>query len=332
MNRTVTRRTAVAAVAAAMLLTTAACNRESPAPSSDGTAGGPSGAMNIAVVAKGYASPFWATVKAGAEKAGSDLGVGVTFNGPDNESDINRQVDQLNQAFVRTPSALVFAALDSSASATALDKFKNANIPVVAFDSGVPGSEVPVSTVATDNKAAAAEAAKKMIELTGGKGKIAIICHSQTSVTGTDRRDGFQEYIKANAPDLQIVDIQYNDSDQAKAETQAAAILQANPDLAGLFATDDDGAVASANAVGRTNRSEVKIIGFDSGKVQIDAIKADKISGSITQNPFKMGYLAVETAKKAVEGQSVEKVIDSGFAWYDKTNIDTPEIQEAIYE
>lgn len=330
-RNTIARRTVTVAMAGAMLLAASACNRESPAPSSNGTGGGAS-ATSIAVVAKGYASPFWATVKEGAEKAGADLGVAVSFNGPDNESDINRQVDQLNQAFVRTPSALVFAALDSSAAATALDKFKNANIPVVAFDSGVPGSEVPVSTVATDNRAAAAEAAKKMIELTGGKGKIAILCHSQTSVTGTDRRDGFQEYIKENAPDLQIVDIQYNDSDQAKAETQAAAILQANPDLTGLFATDDDGAVAGSNAVGRTNRSEVKIIGFDSGKVQIDAIKSGKIAGSITQNPFKMGYLAVETAKKAVDGQTVEKVIDSGFAWYDNTNIDTPEIQEAIYE
>lgn len=289
------------------------------------------GKTTIAVVAKGYASPFWATVAEGVYAAGKDLKIEVTFNGPDTETDVVRQVDQVNLAYVKHPDAFVFAALDSSASVIALEQFQDAGIPVVAFDSGVPGSDIPLSTVATDNKAAAAEAAKHMIELTGGKGELAVICHSSTSVTGTDRRDGFVEYIEANAPDMKIVDIQYNDSDQAKAEQQASAIIQAHPNLVGLFATDDDGAVASAQTAKRSGK-DVKVIGFDSGAVQIDLIKQGSIAGSVTQNPYQMGYRAVETALAASKGEVVPLVIDSGFYWYDANNLDDEEIQQAVYE
>lgn len=289
------------------------------------------GRVDIAVVAKGYASPFWATVKSGALAAGADLGVDVTFSGPDTESDVVRQVDQINLAHVQHPDALVFAALDSSASVVALEQFVRSGIPVVAFDSGVPGSDIPITTVATDNRAAAAEAAKHMIELTGGAGEVAVLCQSSTSVTGTDRRDGFVEYLQANAPDLRVVDIQYNDSDQAKAEQQAAAILQAHPGLAGIFATDDDGAVAAAQTVRRTG-ANAKVIGFDSGAVQIGLIQEGAIAGSVTQNPYQMGYRAVEVAVAAAAGKEVEPRIDSGFYWYDATNMHEPDIQLALYD
>lgn len=287
--------------------------------------------LSVAVVAKGYASPFWDTVRRGAMQAGTELGVTVSFNGPDNESDVNRQVDQLNMAFVRAPSALVFAALDSDAAAAPLLQFQEAGIPVVAFDSGVPGSDVPIATVATDNRAAAAEAATRMATLVGGAGAVGVICHSQTSVTGTDRRDGFVDHLRAHAPGVTVVDVQYNDSDQARAESQASAIMQAHPDLVGLYATDDDGAVAAANAARRMRRDDVTIIGFDSGRVQIGLIQDGVVRGSITQNPFRMGYLAAQTAVEAVRGTRPPAVIDSGFAWYDRENMDDPAIREALY-
>ncbi|MFP7696696.1 ABC transporter substrate-binding protein [Trueperella sp. LYQ143] len=289
------------------------------------------GRIDIAVVAKGYASPFWATVKAGAMAAGNDFGVDVSFHGPDSESDVVRQVDQINLAHVQHPDALVFAALDSSASVIALQQFVDSGIPVIAFDSGVPGSDIPVTTVATNNKAAAAEAAKHMIELTGGSGEVAVLCHSSTSVTGIDRRDGFVNYLAEHAPDLKVVDIQYNDSDQAKAEQQASAIIQAHPKLAGIFATDDDGAVAAAQTAKRSG-SSAKIIGFDSGAVQIGLIRSGVMAGSVTQNPYQMGYRAVETALDVIAGKKVEPVIDSGFYWYDAKNLDDPDVKLALYE
>lgn len=326
-----TRRSALSLGAVtAVGLSLAACGKDS---GGSGGSEGSGGKKTIAVVAKGYASPFWAAVKAGSMDAGKELGYEVTFNGPDTETDVPRQNDQLQQALVKSPGALVFAALDSQAQGTVLQQFADANIPVVAFDSGVPGSEIPKTTVATDNKAAAAEGAKHLAELMGNKGKVAIVCHSQTSVTGQDREQGFREWVKENAPDIEVVDVQYNNSDQAVAQQQSAAIIQAHPDLGGIFATDDDGAVAAAQAAETAGvDGKVKIVGFDSGKPQMDLITKGTIAGSITQNPYKMGYDAVATAIKVMDGESVEKFIDSGFYWYDKDNMNDPDIQKAVYE
>lgn len=297
------------------------------------SSGGEGGGKAIAVVAKGYASPFWATVREGAEAAGKDLGYEVTFSGPDTETDVPRQNDQLQQALVKQPAALVFAALDSDAQGTVLQQFQDASIPVIAFDSGVPGSTVPKTTVSTDNKAAAADAAENLAKLIGNKGKVAIICHSQTSLTGQDREQGFRDWMEKNAPDIEIVDVQYNNSDQAVAQQQAAAILQANPDLAGLFATDDDGAVAAAQATETAGlEGSVKVVGFDSGKPQMDLITKGTISGSVTQNPYEMGYQAVVAADKVIKGEKVEEFIDSGFFWYDANNMQDEKIQKAVYE
>lgn len=289
----------------------------------------------IAVVAKGYSSPFWATVKAGAEKAGEDLNVRVEFVGPDNESDVSRQVDQLNQMLVKQPKALVFAALDSKSEVAALEQYRQAKIPVIAFDSGVPGSDIPLTTVATDNKSAGANGAKHLAESLGGKGEVAILCQSQTSVSGTDRRDGFVQEIKKNYPDIKIVDTQYTDSDQAKAQQQADAIITANPNLSAIFATDDDGAVATANVIKTKNKvGKIKIVGFDSGRPQIDAIKEKIILGSITQRPYQMGYDSVAKAVEVIKNPKIKlpKFLNSGFYWYDADNLKSEEIRKSLYE
>lgn len=329
------RLTRTLSVAAALSLSVVGLSACGGGGSQSGAASGDAAGsdISIAVVAKGYASPFWAAVKSGSEAAGKDLGVAVSFNGPDNETDTPRQNDQLNQALVRRPDALVFAALDAVAQASAIQQFQDANIPVIAFDSGVPGSDIPVTTVATDNKAAAAEAAKQLSELIGAKGKVAIICQSQTAQTGQDRENGFREWLEENAPDVEVVEVQYNNSDQAVAQQQAAAILQAHPDLVGMFATDDDGAVEAAQAVKTAGRTDTtNVIGFDSGKPQIELIKEGVIAGSITQNPYQMGYDAVAHAVDAAKGETLDKFYDSGFYWYDANNLEDPDIQKAVYE
>ena len=99
------------------------------------------------------------------------------------------------------PNAVCFAALDSKAATPLLQKFKDQNIPVIGFDSGVD-SDIPVTTAATDNIKAAATAADKLAEAIGGSGKVGVIVHDQTSRTGIDRRDGFINEMKAKYPNI----------------------------------------------------------------------------------------------------------------------------------
>lgn len=287
--------------------------------------------LYIPLISKGFQHQFWQAVKAGADKAAAEFGVEVTFEGPDTEAQVDKQMDMLAAALAKKPAALGFAALDSQAATPLLKQAQDAKIPVIAFDSGVD-SDIPVTTVTTDNVAAAALAADKMAELIGDAGKVALVVHDQTSRTGIDRRDGFVNQMKEKHPNIEIVDIQYGAGDQLQSTEITKAILTANPDIKGIFGANEGSAIGVLNGIKETGTQGVVVIGYDSGKLQKDAIREGLMAGAITQNPVGIGYETVKAAIAAVKGETLPKTIDSGFAWYDKTNIDSPEIAAVLYD
>lgn len=286
--------------------------------------------MYIPLISKGFQHQFWQAVKAGADKAAAEFGVQVTFEGPDTEAQVDRQIDMLAAALAKNPAAIGFAALDSQAAIPLLQQAKDRNIPVVAFDSGVD-SDIPVATASTDNLAAAALAADKMAELIGGEGKIALVVHDQTSRTGIDRRDGFVNRMKEAYPNVEIVDIQYGSGDHLQSTEITKSILLAHSDLKGIFGANEGSAIGVMNGARELGRTIV-IIGYDSGVQQKQAIRDGVMAGAITQNPVGIGYETVKAAVAAAKGEAVEKSIDTGFYWYDKTNIDDPEIAAVLYD
>jgi ribose transport system substrate-binding protein len=310
----------------------AACSTGTPA-ASGGAASGAGDKPYIAIVSKGFQHQFWQAVKAGAQAEADKEGATITFEGPSAETEVEAQMNMLTNALQKKPAALGFAALDSKAAAPVLQQFKDANIPVVAFDSGVD-SDIPVTTAATDNKAAAAEAAKHMCTLINNKGKVGLIVHDQTSKSGTDRRDGFIEGIKANCPDVTLLETQYGAGDQAKSADIAKNMIAANPDIAGIFGSNEGSAIGAVKGVEEAGDAakNVKLVGFDSGQAQIDAINNGVMAGAITQNPVGIGEQVVAAAMKAIKGESQPKTIDTGFYWYDKTNINDAKIQAVLYK
>lgn len=287
--------------------------------------------LYIPLISKGFQHQFWQAVKAGADKAATEFGVEVTFEGPDTEAQVDKQMDMLAAALAKKPAAIGFAALDSQAATPLLKQAKDAGIPIIAFDSGVD-SDIPATTVTTNNLAAAALAADKMAELIGGSGKVALVVHDQTSRTGIDRRDGFVNRVKEAYPNIEIVDIQYGAGDQLQSTEITKAILTAHSDIKGIFGANEGSAIGVLNAVKETGKTGVVVIGYDSGKLQKDAIRAGEMAGAITQNPVGIGYETVKAAIAAVKGEKLAGTIDSGFAWYDKTNIDAPEIAAVLYD
>jgi ribose transport system substrate-binding protein len=317
-------RIGAAVAAAAFALTAAACGGSADT-------GGGGDQPYIAIVSKGFQHQFWQAVKQGAEQEAAKQGVRISFEGPASESEVEAQVNMLQNALGRQPDVLGFAALDSRASAPLLQQARSSNIPVIAFDSGVD-SDIPLTTAATDNKAAAAEAAKRMAEALGGSGKVALVVHDQTSRTGQDRRDGFLEWMRTNAPGIQVLDPQYGGGDQAKSADITKAIIAANPDLRGIYAANEGSAIGVLRGVAESGKTGLTVIGFDSGTGQIEAIRNGQMLGAITQDPIGMGRQLVDAAVKATRGEQLPKVIDTGFYWYDKTNIDSPEIKELLYQ
>ena len=326
------------ALGVAASLTLAACSSATTPAATGGTgtstAAATSGAKPyIAIVSKGFQHQFWQAVKSGAESKAKELNVEITFEGPAAETEVENQMTMLQNALTKKPAALGFAALDSKAAASVLQQFKDASIPVIAFDSGVD-SDIPLATAATDNKAAAAEGAKHMCELIGGKGKVGVVVHDQTSKSGTDRRDGFIEGIKANCADVQLLETQYGGGDQAKSADIVKSMIQANPDIAGIFGSNEGSAIGAVKGVQEAGDAakNIKLVGFDSGQAQIDAINSGLMAGAITQNPVGMGEAVVDAAVKAIKGETLPKTIDTGFYWYDKTNITDPKIAAVLYK
>jgi ribose transport system substrate-binding protein len=285
----------------------------------------------IPLVSKGFQHQFWQAVKAGAEQAAKDYKVTITFEGPESETMVDKQIDMLTAVLGKNPAAIGFAALDSQASAPLLKKAQAAHIPIIGFDSGV-ASDIPVTTAATDNYAAAGLAADKMAALIGNEGEVAVIAADQTGKSNVDRRDGFVNEIKAKFPKVKVVDIQYG-PDQLKATEVAKTIFQAHPKLKGIFGANEGAAIGVVNAVNETKKvGKIVVVGFDSGKLQIEAIKSGLEAGAITQNPVGMGYKTVEAAVKALKGEALPKTIDTGFYWYDKTNYADPKIAAVLYQ
>jgi ribose transport system substrate-binding protein len=286
----------------------------------------------IPVISKGFQHQFWQAVKMGAEKAAKELGVKITFEGPENESQVDKQLEMLQAALAKKPQAICFAALDSKAAIPLLKKAQAAKIPVIGFDSGVD-SDIPVATAATDNLAAAGLAADKLAQLIGDDGEVAVVVHDQTSRTGIDRRDGFLNRMKAKHPKIKVVDVQYGGGDHLKSTDLAKAILQAHPNLKGMFGANEGSAIGVMNAVKELHRQgKIVIVGYDAGKQQKDGVRSGLMAGAVSQDPVGIGYKCVEAAVKAIKGEAVPKSIDTGFKWYDKTNIDSAEMKPLLYD
>lgn len=314
----------VGIIASAMALVLTGCSSSSDSASGD--------KPYVAIISKGFQHQFWQAVQLGATNAAEANNVTMTYEGPENESQVDKQLEQLQAALAKKPAAICFAALDSKAANSLLEEAKAANIPVIGFDSGVD-SDIPVTTAATDSVASAALAADKMAELIGSKGKVAIVAHDQTSRTGIDRVKGFTDQIKSKYPDIKIVSTQYGGGDQLKSTDITKAIIASNPDIKGFFGANEGSAIGVLNGVKESKKiGKIMIIGYDSGKAQRDAIRDGSMAGAITQDPIGIGTKCIEAAVKAIAGETLPKLIDTGFKWYDKTNIDEADIAAVLYD
>lgn len=286
--------------------------------------------LQILVSPKGLVHSFWLTVKAGAEKAGKDFDVEIIWKGPSIETDIATQISIVEDYINKKIDAIVLAACDAKGLVPVIERAHAAGIPVITIDSGVE-SDIPYSFVATDNIAAAKKAADALAKLVGGKGEVACIPFVPGAATSIMREEGFKEGLK-NHPELKLVAVQYSQSDVATGMAVTENILTAHPNLTGIFAANEAGAIGCAQAlVSRGLAGKVKFVAFDAAENEIEALEKDIIQALIVQNPFKMGYEGVKTAIDVLQGKDVSKRIDTGVEVVTKENLNDPEIQKLLY-
>lgn len=287
--------------------------------------------LKIGVVPKATSSVFWLTVQAGVLEAGEKLGVEVEWNGPPRETDYTRQLQIVETMIARRLSGIAVAPAEQRILVQAVEKAMEQGIPVVVFDSGIETDKY-VSYVATNNYLAGQMAARKLGQLLGGRGKVGLIMHAPGSVSTMEREQGFEDVLKKEFPGISVVARQFGMSDIARARAAAENILTAEPDLDGLFASSEPSTEGAALAIkSRGLGGKVAFVGFDFNDRLIEDLKAGVINALIIQDPFSMGYRAVEVLVSHLRGKKVPNLIQLEPKVLDMSNIDDPELQRILY-
>ena len=299
--------------------------------------------LKIELISKGETHQFWQAVKKGAEDQAKLMNAEIHFQGPATETMIDKQLEMLDGAIALKPDAIGYAALGTTESVSRLKAAHDAGIPVYMFDTAAscPGklgksSDCALGVAYTDSKAAGKLAARKMNAMLGRKGgKVLVVGHSQTNQTGIDRRDGFVDQIKKYKK-ITLLTVQYSEGgDALKAQEIVSAALVANPDLKGIYGTNEGVSIGAGQAfkAAKLKKGKVKLIGFDSGKQQMENIKSGLQSGAITQSPMGIGAKTVEALVNYVrDGKTPKPLIDTGFYYYNKRNINDPKVAGNLYE
>lgn len=331
---------------AGMTLSVAACGTKTETPVETKTETGvetpaTGDKMTVYFLTKILGNQYWAVVEEGAKKAASELGVKLVVTGLAAESEVEKQVQQLQDAVSAKASAIVIGPTDSTAMANPVSDAFKSGIPVVIVDTMI-NTEDYSAALMTNNVEAGKTAAETMIAKLKARGiaetetaEIAIQIGSSGSQTIIDRLKGFNEYWAANAPKAWVVlnnDIKVNDGDITKATGFAQDFLTAYPNLKGVFGPNNGSTVGFVTGLTEANRTDISFVGFDfSTEIEQMIRKGTFDVSTIVQKQYLMGYEGVKTAVALAKGEKVaEKLIDTGVLVVDDKNIDAPATQEII--
>ncbi|NUO45176.1 MAG: substrate-binding domain-containing protein [Streptomyces sp.] len=250
-------------------------------------------------------NPFFVQIRAGAQAEAKKLGVDLTVT--DAQNDASQQANQLENFTSSGLGTIIVNAVDSDAVTPAAKAVNKAGIPLVAVDRAVNNADT-AALVASDNVAGGRLAAKDLAEKLGGKGKIVVLQGQAGTSASRERGAGFTEGLKAY-PGIEVVAKQPADWDRTKGLDVMTNLLQANPDIDGVFAENDEMALGAIKALGSKAGKSVQVIGFDGTEDGLNAVKAGTLYASVAQQPAELGRIAVQNAVKVAEGDKVEKSV-----------------------
>jgi len=285
----------------------------------------------IAVIPKGTAHLFWISVHAGAMAAAQKLDVNVLWNGPAQETEYDRQIQIVDSMIARRVDGIAVAAAERKALVQSIDRAASVGIPLTVFDSGVDTTNY-LTFIATDNYEAGRMGARELAKLLNGKGSVAIIMHAPGSQSTMDRESGFEDVLKNEYPAIHVVARQYGQSDRSKAMAATENILTAHPSLDGMFASSEPSSVGASLAIkSRGLGGKIKFVAFDSSEGMIADLKAGVIDAMVVQDPFRMGFEAVQSLVDKLNGKTPPKRIDLPAHVIEKQDLDNPEVKELLF-
>lgn len=311
----------------------------------------------LSIIGKSGGGEFWEQVKKGAEQAVADINeelgykgrdaVKITYSGPATAGDVDEQVNILDEELARYPVGLSISIADAKACGVQFDLAAENGIPIVAFDSGSDYQGL-MATVSTDNKGTAGMAADRMAELIGDKGDVLVFVQDSGSMSAREREEGFTERLAEAYPELQASKVYYMDQleeqkkvlaeekkldnpEEITEEEVLDEVFKKHPDVKGIFATDGNTVQTVLETLERLEKKDVKVIGYDGNKEEIEALEDGRLEGLIIQNPFGMGYASVVASARAALSMGNEAHVNTDAMWVTKENLDSDEVKGWLY-
>lgn len=274
-------------------------------------------------------SDFWTQLIDGTKAAAREYGVELSVRAPETEDDYEMQNALIEEAVLEHPDAIVLTPASFTETVPLAHKILDNGIRLLLLDSEID-EKVEECIISTDNIKAGCLQGSYVREILKPDSKIAVIAHVKNSSTAIEREKGLREGLGEEQE--RIVDVVFCDSNYDKAYQLMLGVLDKHPDVDVVVGLNEYSAVGAARAiVDKGLAGEISFVGFDSSLEEIKMLEAGIFQGMVIQNPFKMGYLGVETAVKALNGEKVPEKIDSGSVLITRDNMYLDENQEMLF-
>ena len=268
------------------------------------------------------------------ELAGKGIKVEIIWKGPLREDDREQQIQVVENFMTRRVSGIVLAPLDSHALVAPVANAARSRIPIVIIDSGLK-SDKYVSFVATDNYKGGQLAAEKMGQLLSGAGSLIVLRYEVGSASTEEREAGFLDTIKEKFPGIKVISADQHAGATRETAYQASQNLlnRFGHEVNGIFCPNENTTVGMTKALKDIGKAggKVKMLGFDTGAQSVADMKNGDVQGLVVQNPLRMGYLGVVTLVKHLEGEKVEKRVDTGVQMITPENMEQPDMRELLH-
>ena len=277
-------------------------------------------------------NPFYQTVACGAQEAAKRLGVTLDVQAPQ-QYQAQMQMRVLNAVIAAKPDGILFAASDPVALNPTLLEAKAAGIKIISIDGDVSDPSIALGNIQSDNEDGGKQAAKRLAEMIGDKGKVMALMNTPAPTVSAQRLKGFQDELAQHHPNITFLGVQYSQNQTARAAGIVTATIAANPDLAGIFTITTNNTEGAATGLREAHKvGDIKIVGFDTSDPIVDNIRQGIVQADVVQYPFRVGQLGVEMMVDALKGKTIDRQVHTPFVLATPQNVDTAEVKKYIYD
>jgi ABC-type sugar transport system substrate-binding protein len=262
-------------------------------------------------------NPYWAAFEEGAKAEGKALGVNVVVVSPPSETDVQAQINQIEDLIAQKVDGIALAPTDPSALGPVVDEAQTAGVKVVFVDGA--GSNKNVPFIGTNNLEGGKLGGKFMCDHVPHGSAVAILQGVLTTSNGADRYNGSKSAMEACG--LKVVAAQPADWDRAKGQSITESILAGNPNIKGIFGSNDNMALGAVEALKAAAKlKDVMVVGYDANPDAAKSILAGEMTASVAQAPKKMAALGIQTLVDMKAGKQVSMATDPGTTLVTKDN------------